>query len=69
MKMVLQGSAFNNVDYLLVSANSPNELAEAVTDITSLLRQRHRIRENEVADFRIMLMSEMMSTASETTKT
>jgi putative ABC transport system permease protein len=69
VKMVLQGSAFNNVDYLLVSANSSNELAEAVADITSLLRQRHRIREGELPDFRIMLMSEMMSTASETTKT
>jgi hypothetical protein len=32
-----------------------------VADITSLLRQRHRIREGELPDFRIMLMSEMMS--------
>jgi ABC-type antimicrobial peptide transport system permease subunit len=69
VKMVLQGSAFHNIDYLLVSANSAGEVNEAVTDITSLLRQRHRIRDGELADFRIMLMSEMMSTASETTKT
>jgi putative ABC transport system permease protein len=69
VKMVLQGSAFRNIDYLLISANSAAELPEAVADITSLVRQRHRIRENEVPDFRIMLMSEMMSTASESTNT
>ena len=69
VKMVLQGSAFNNVDYLYVSADSPESLPEAVNDITSLLRQRHRIRDGEVSDFRIMLMSEMMSTRSETAKT
>jgi putative ABC transport system permease protein len=69
VKMVLQGSAFNNVDYLYVSADSPEELPEAVNEITSLLRQRHRIRDGEVSDFRIMLMSEMMSTRSETAKT
>jgi putative ABC transport system permease protein len=69
VKMVLQGSAFHNIDYLLVSANSSGEVNEAVTEITSLLRQRHRIRDGELADFRIMLMSEMMSTASESTKT
>jgi len=69
VKMVLQGSAFNNIDYLLVSSNSSGELPEAVADITSLLRQRHRIRESEPSDFRIMLMSEMMSTASESTST
>ena len=69
VKMVLQGSAFHNIDYLLVSANSSGEMNEAVTDITGLLRQRHRIRDGELSDFRIMLMSEMMSTASESTKT
>ena len=69
VKMVLQGSAFNNIDYLYVSADSPDSLPTAVNDITSLLRQRHRIRDGEVSDFRIMLMSEMMSTRSETAKT
>ena len=69
VRMSLQGSTFNNIDYLLVSANSASELPEAVADITSLLRQRHRIRDGEPSDFRIMLMSEMMSTASESTST
>jgi putative ABC transport system permease protein len=69
VKMVLQGSAFRNIDQLLVSASSAAELPEAVTEITALLRQRHKIRDGELPDFRIMLMSEMMSTQSETTKT
>jgi putative ABC transport system permease protein len=69
VKMVLQGSAFHNIDYLLVSANSAGEVNEAVTEITGLLRQRHKLRDGELSDFRIMLMSEMMSTASESTKT
>jgi ABC-type antimicrobial peptide transport system permease subunit len=66
---VLQGSAFHNIDYLLVSANTSGELPEAVNEITSLLRQRHRMRDTEPSDFRIILMSEMMSTASESTNT
>ena len=69
VKMVLQGSAFHNIDQLLVSANSAAELPDAVADITNLLRQRHRIRDGEPADFRILLMSEMMSATSENTKT
>jgi putative ABC transport system permease protein len=69
VKMVLQGSAFHNIDQLLISANSSAELPEAVAEITNLLRQRHRIRDGEAADFRILLMSEMMAATSENTKT
>jgi putative ABC transport system permease protein len=69
VKMVLQGSAFHNIDQLLVSANSAAELPDAVLDITGLLRQRHRVRDGEASDFRILLMSEMMAATSENTKT
>jgi putative ABC transport system permease protein len=69
VKMVLQGSAFHNIDQLLVSASSAAELPDAVTDITNLLRQRHRMRDGEPSDFRILLMSEMMAATSENTKT
>jgi len=69
VKMVLQGSAFHNIDQLLVSANSAAELPDAVEGITNLLRQRHRMRESEPSDFRILLMSEMMAATSENTKT
>jgi ABC-type antimicrobial peptide transport system permease subunit len=68
IKRVLQGSAFNNVDQLLVGAVSPPAMEEAVRDITALLRQRHRIRDGEEADFRILSMNEMMSTVTQTSQ-
>ncbi len=68
IKGVLQGSAFNNVDQLLVSADSATAMAEAIQDVTALLRQRHRIREGEEQDFRILAMSEMMSATTESTR-
>jgi len=66
VKMVLQGSAFHNVDQLLISAVSPTAITEAVTDITALLRQRHRIRDGEESDFRILTMSEMATAMTQT---
>jgi putative ABC transport system permease protein len=68
IKRVLQGSAFNNVDQLLVGAVSPAAMDEAVRDMTALLRQRHRIRDSDESDFRVLSMSEMMSTVTETSK-
>jgi putative ABC transport system permease protein len=68
VKMVLQGSAFHNIDQLLVSATTTAELPDAVRDITLLLRQRHRIRDGEEVDFRILLMSEMMSATQESSR-
>ncbi len=68
VKRVLQGSAFNNVDQLLVGVVSPAAMAEAIRDITALLRQRHRIREGDESDFRVLTMSEMMSTVTETSR-
>jgi ABC-type antimicrobial peptide transport system permease subunit len=43
-------------------------MEEAIRDITALLRQRHRIREGDESDFRILSMSEMMSTVTQTSK-
>jgi putative ABC transport system permease protein len=66
VKRVLQGSTFNNVDQLLVSATSGAVMTEAIQDITILLRQRHRLREGEESDFRLLPMSEMMSAITQT---
>ncbi len=65
VKHVLQGSAFNNVDQLLVTAVSAPRTAEAIQDITTLLRQRHRLRDREESDFRILTMSEIASTSAQ----
>ena len=68
VKHVLQGSAFNNVDQLLVTAVSAPRIPEATQDITTLLRQRHRLRDKEESDFRILTMSEMASTMTQTSR-
>jgi len=66
VKKTLQGSAFNNVDQLLVSATS--DTAAATADITALIRQRHRLNEGEDNDFRVLTMNEMASTVTETSR-
>ncbi|HZE97249.1 MAG TPA: ABC transporter permease [Planctomycetota bacterium] len=68
VKRVLQGSAFNNVDQLLVTAQTAAGMAEAQQDMTTLLRQRHRLRDNEESDFRILPMSEIASTMTQTSR-
>ena len=68
VKHVLQGSAFNNVDQLLVTAVSAQAMTEATLDTTALLRQRHRMHPGEDSDFRILSMTEMMSTITQTSK-
>ncbi len=68
IKRVLQGSTFNNVDQLLVSTGSAQEMAPATQEITTLLRQRHHIRDAEESDFRILSMTEMMSTMASNSK-
>jgi len=68
VKRVLQGSAFNNVDQLLVTAHTAEGMAEATADITTLLRQRHRLRDKEDSDFRILPMSEIASTMTQTSR-
>jgi putative ABC transport system permease protein len=66
VKRVLQGSAFNNVDQLLVTAVSTPAMTEATTEITALLRQRHRIKEGEESDFNIRAMMEMAAAMTQT---
>jgi len=68
VKRVLQGSAFNNVDQLLVTAHTAEGMAEAQQDITTLLRQRHRLREKEEPDFRLLTMSEIATTMTQTSR-
>jgi ABC-type antimicrobial peptide transport system permease subunit len=42
---------FADLDDIYVSANSPEEIPEAVEQITQLLRQRHRLRDDQPDDF------------------
>jgi ABC-type antimicrobial peptide transport system permease subunit len=58
---------FANVDHLLVAARSTDDIPFAIHQITSLLRERHRIRPGEADDFRIRDMTEMTKALSSTT--
>jgi ABC-type antimicrobial peptide transport system permease subunit len=58
---------FPNVDEISVSANSQEDVQEAITEITGLLRERHRIKNGAYDDFSIRNMAEMIRTMSSTT--
>jgi ABC-type lipoprotein export system ATPase subunit/ABC-type antimicrobial peptide transport system permease subunit len=59
---------FTNVDQIVVKAVSENKIKMAMTQITDLLRERHRIREGDEEDFSIRDMAEMMKMMSSTTQ-
>jgi ABC-type antimicrobial peptide transport system permease subunit len=50
---------FSNVDMIMASVPSPQEIPQAIDQITQLLRDRHRIRNGELDDFHIRDMSEI----------
>lgn len=51
---------FTNVDQISVKARSAPEIPAAMDEITSILRQRHRIRSGGTDDFNLRDMSEMV---------
>ena len=65
-KSTLEGSAFRNVSQLLVAIRSAEEIPAATEAISDVLRRRHRLPEREPDDFRVIAMSEMASTAAQT---
>src|SRR5512136_2392871 len=58
---------FANIDQILVSARSAEEIPAAIQQMTDLLRERHRIRGEDPEDFTIRDMTEMTKTLTSTT--
>ncbi len=58
---------FTNVDQVLVAANGGEEIPAAIRQMTSLLRERHRLETAEPDDFTIRDMTEMTKVLSSTT--
>ncbi len=58
---------FTNVDRIMVAARSSSDIPLAITQITDLLRERHRIRDPKNDDFNIRNMTEMRNALSSTT--
>ncbi|MHB1015020.1 MAG: ABC transporter permease [Desulfurivibrionaceae bacterium] len=60
---------FDDLDDIWVSATSPQEVPLAIRQITSLLRDRHRLQASAPDDFRIRDLTEISKTLSSTQKT
>jgi ABC-type antimicrobial peptide transport system permease subunit len=59
---------FTNVDQIIASARSPEQIPLAIQQITTLLRDRHRIQPGEPDDFTVRDMTEMMTAMTAATK-
>ncbi|HEV8701009.1 MAG TPA: ABC transporter permease [Candidatus Polarisedimenticolia bacterium] len=66
MKRVLGRDRLNLIQ---VTARSPDRIGEAMQEIGTLLRQRHRIARGEDDDFMMRSQEEIAATAQETTRT
>ena len=69
VKRTLQSSKFNNVNQLLISLKSMDDLEEAKHEFTALLRQRHRLAASKADDFNIRDMTEITSMMTSITGT
>ncbi|MCU7496119.1 MAG: FtsX-like permease family protein [Ignavibacteria bacterium] len=61
-------SGFKNIQQILCSAVSPDAMNEAQQEITSTLREAHRIQPGEDDDFTVRNQTDIASTAQETTR-
>lgn len=59
---------FANVDQILAAAKSAEEIPEAIAQMTSVLRERHRIKSGHPEDFQVRDMTEMSKALSSTTE-
>ena len=59
---------FANVDQIVAAAGTQQEIPDAITQITEVLRDRHNIRADRPEDFQIRDMTEMTKALSSTTE-
>ena len=64
-----QMTRFNDLDDIWVSATSQEEIPQAIQQITSLLRERHRIPDGALDDFQIRNLTEISQTLASTQRT
>ncbi len=57
---------FTNVDTIMAAAGSTDEIPDAISEITQLLRQRHRTKDGAPEDFQIRDMTEISKVFSST---
>jgi ABC-type antimicrobial peptide transport system permease subunit len=59
---------FANINSILAASSSAKEIPLAMKQVTSILRERHHLRDDEPDDFQIRDMTEMMQTVNQSTK-
>jgi ABC-type antimicrobial peptide transport system permease subunit len=57
---------FSDVDDIFVSANSPEQVQPAITQISQVLRERHRLQVDDPDDFRIRNLTEISEALAST---
>lgn len=57
---------FTNIDQILAAARTTEQSQAAITQITKILRERHRLRPDEPDDFNVRDMTEMTKTLAST---
>jgi putative ABC transport system permease protein len=65
----LQGSGFNSVDAIMVSARSTDQMSQAAYEIDQLLYERHRIRLGKERDYLVQNTTEIASVLGTVTGT
>ncbi len=65
----LRGSSGREVDQIMVSVRTPAQVRRAQAQLTSLMRQRHRLQDSEENDFSVRNLQEMMETFERTRST
>jgi putative ABC transport system permease protein len=69
VKKRLQGSPFDNVNAIMASARTPEQMADAERQARELLLERHDIHPGEPADFRVQNTTEIANIMSIVTGT
>jgi putative ABC transport system permease protein len=62
VKKRIQGSPFDNIGAMMVSARTLNQMTDAESQIKQLLAERHHIHSGEPADFRVQNTTEIANT-------
>jgi ABC-type antimicrobial peptide transport system permease subunit len=63
-----QLARFADLDDIYLSVNSPEEIPDAIEDVSRLLRQQHHLRDGDPDDFGIRNWTEVSKTLASTTK-
>jgi macrolide transport system ATP-binding/permease protein len=63
-----QMTRFFDLDDIWVSANAPQDVPSAISEITNLLRERHRQQDGEPDDFRVRDLTEISVTLASTSR-